>query len=48
MVAVCWLVRSMIELKASQAIEGIGAWIKKVFGQDLVWIRGAVLMASGR
>lgn len=48
LVAICWLIRSMVELKAAQAINGIGTWTKKTFGQELTWIQGAELMASGR
>lgn len=48
LLAVCWLLQALVELKSPQAIRGIAKWAKKVFGYELAWSQAAENMAIGR
>lgn len=39
---------ALIQLGCEQAIFGLNAWAKRVFGQQLVWLKACADMAVGR
>ncbi|CAG9531984.1 unnamed protein product [Cercopithifilaria johnstoni] len=45
---ITWMVKALIDLGRPQAILGLYAWVKKIYGKEYVWIRCAAQMAAGR
>ncbi|KAL3998360.1 Phosphatidylinositol 3- and 4-kinase family protein [Acanthocheilonema viteae] len=45
---IMWMVKALIDLGRPQAILGLYAWVKKIYGKQYVWIKCAAQMAAGR
>ncbi|MCP9257964.1 Serine/threonine-protein kinase smg-1 [Dirofilaria immitis] len=45
---ITWMVKALIDLSRPQAILGLYAWIKKIYGKQYIWIKCAAQMAAGR
>uniref|UniRef100_A0A0R3RSZ9 non-specific serine/threonine protein kinase n=1 Tax=Elaeophora elaphi TaxID=1147741 RepID=A0A0R3RSZ9_9BILA len=45
---ITWMVKALIDLGRPQAILGLYAWVKKIYGKQYVWIKCAAQMAAGR
>lgn len=45
---ICWLVRVYVEMKDSQAINGLKCWIVQNFNIRFSWLENAEMLADGR